>query len=97
MLLLLLVVKGWMITHRRLKCETNLILFSLWTAYSTANVALFAWNQVCGTNSQITVCLVVIKIVNTIIDTHCNDDIKLIMGISYTLIGRMIDGVTVFL
>jgi len=46
MLLLLLIVKGWTITRMTLPTLTKLILFTVWTAYTAASVALFIWNQV---------------------------------------------------
>jgi len=46
MLLLLLVAKGWTITRHRLDQLSKLFLFTVWSAYSAASVALFLWNQV---------------------------------------------------
>lgn len=45
MLLLLLIVKGWNITRQTLPLQAWLVLLSVWCGYSTANVALFIWNQ----------------------------------------------------
>jgi len=46
MLLLLLIAKGWTITSRSLDGFSKLFLFTVWSAYSAASVALFLWNQV---------------------------------------------------
>ena len=46
MLLLLLIAKGWTITSHRLDAFSKLLLFTVWSAYSAASVALFLWNQV---------------------------------------------------
>lgn len=46
MLLLLLIVKGWTITRMDLTWKSRAILFSLWSAYTIANMALFIWNLV---------------------------------------------------
>ena len=46
MLLLLLIAKGWTITCQRLDAFSRLFLFTVWSAYSAASVALFLWNQV---------------------------------------------------
>jgi len=46
MLLLLLIAKGWTITSQRLDFFSKLFLFTVWSAYSAASVALFLWNQV---------------------------------------------------
>lgn len=46
MLLLLLIVKGWTITRMTLNMCTKIILFTIWTTYTVANMALFVWNLV---------------------------------------------------
>jgi len=46
MLLLLLIAKGWTITSHSLDAFSKLLLFTVWSAYSAASVALFLWNQV---------------------------------------------------
>lgn len=46
MLLLLLIVKGWTITRLGLSMKDKIILFSVWGAYTVANLCLFTWNLV---------------------------------------------------
>ena len=46
MLLLLLIVKGWTITRSGLSVKDKITLFSLWGAYTVANLCLFTWNLV---------------------------------------------------
>ena len=46
MLLLLLIVKGWTITRMDLTWKSRVILFTIWTAYTMAILALFIWNLV---------------------------------------------------
>ena len=51
MLLLLLIIKGWTITRMDLSWKERLLVFSVWTTYTLASMALFIWNLVrslCG-------------------------------------------------
>ena len=59
MLLLLLIAKGWTITSHSLDDFSKLFLFTVWSAYSAASVALFLWNQVKKHHGFLQLCLCV--------------------------------------